>query len=353
MKHLEKIRPLKNNIKKLKHISVIILTVIFCVLSLGSFFCAYNSNTSENTLNYSDKGAISYSVKLKENEFYEESVQKSNMSYVASLIDHIDINFDYDLKFDNNVACSYNYNINSNLYIANKNAKENEDNVLFVDKEELFRSTEISYNGNNIKISEKLSIPYEKYNLIAKDFASKNGISPDCYLDIDFIVNTKGSNEEIKDISKSTNVKLKIPLYEKLIDIDESEALKEDSGQFSSKNVNSLWLKISIFLSIITTIFLFISVKIILSNIPKSTFYQKQIKEIFKKYDQLIVKSKGKINLDTKTIEVHDFEDLVNVSDRIEQPIKFYEIIKNKESVFVVNNATQEIYVYYVKEKIN
>lgn len=337
-----------NYTKKIKCSLTVILTAC-CAILAAVFFLKIHGNASENILNYSDKGNINYRVKLKENEFYKESIQKSNMTYVSSLIDSVDLNFNYNIHYDNVVEYSYKYAVNANLYITNKDAKENEDNIIFEDKEELIKSEVKKGNASDIKISENLSIPYEKYNSIVKAFASAQGITPECYLDISFSVNTDGKYEDIEGINKSTDVKLRIPLYEKLIDIDETGSTKEDNGSFLSKGKNMSWLALTILMSLITIVFLIISIKLIIECIPKLPPYNKKLKDIFKKYDQLIVKSKGEISFDQNAIYVYSFEDLVNVSDRIQQPIKFYEIIKNEESIFVVDNLQKELYIYHVK----
>lgn len=334
--------------KKIKCSVIVVLTVIFAILAVMFSFKVYD-NTAGKTLNYSEKGNINYKVNLKENEFYEESVQKSNMTYVSSLIDTIDLNLNYTLHYDNAVEYSYQYVGNADLYITNKNANENEDSILFEDKEELVRSEMKKGTSSDIKVNENLSIPYEKYNSIVKAFAASQGIIPECYLDVSFLVSMDGKYEDIEGINKSTDVKLKIPLYEKLIDIDETGATKEDSGKFLSKGINMLWLVLAVLMGLTTIVFLIISIKLIIECIPKLPPYEKKLKDIFKKYDQLIVKSRGEINFDQNVTEVYNFEDLVNVSDRIQQPIKFYEILKNEESVFVVDNLQKEYYVYHIK----
>ena len=332
---------------KIKCGITIALTLLFTTLAVLFSFNVYN-NTSGNMLNYTDKGSIDYTVNYKENEFYEEPVQKSKKLYPANLVDSIDLNLNYNLHYDNAVEYTYKYVVNADLYITNKNAKENEDTLIFEDKEELIRSEVKKGVATDVKINEKLSIPYEKYNSIAKAFIDEQGISAECYLDISFSVDTGGKYEDIKGINKNTNVKVKIPLCEKLIDINESAALKEDHGQFLSKGINMHWLVFVILMGLIAIMFLIISIKLAISCIPKLSPYEKKMKDIFRKYDQLIVKVKGIVNLDNNIIEVCTFEDLVNASDRILQPIKFYEIEKNEKSVFVIDNMYKEQYVYYI-----
>ena len=63
----------------------------------------------------------------------------------------------------------------------------------------------------------------------------------------------------------------------------------------------------------------------------------------------MIVKSKRMFKVNENLTEVYAFEDLVNVSDRIQQPIKFYEIKSGEEAIFVVDNLQYEAYVFIVK----
>lgn len=329
--------------------AVTIVLAIACAALTATFSSKVHDDTIKNKLNYSDKNKIGYHIDLKENPFYEEDTQKSNMSYISSLIDNVDLNFNYNLHFDDKVDYSYHYAVNAKLYITDKNAKDSGDKVLFEDTEQLLESETKTGNAADVKISESLSIPYEKYNSIVQSFASANGIAPTCYLDIKFSVNATGKFEDIDGISRNSETSLRIPLNEKLIDIDETAATKEDSGQFVSKGINVLWLIFAIVFGVLFALLLFRSIKSVKACLPNLKPYEKEIKDIFKKYDQLIVKSKRMFKVNENLTEVYAFEDLVNVSDRIQQPIKFYEIKSGEEAIFIVDNLQYEAYVFLVK----
>lgn len=329
--------------------AVTIVLAIACAALTATFSSKVHDDTIKNKLNYSDKNKIDYHIDLKENPFYEEDTQKSNMSYISSLIDNVDLNFNYNLHFDDKVDYSYHYAVNANLYITDKNAKDSGDKVLFEDTEQLLESETKTGNAADVKISESLSIPYEKYNSIVQSFAGANGIAPTCYLDIKFSVNATGKFEDIDGISRNSETSLRIPLNEKLIDIDETAATKEDSGQFVSKGINVLWLIFAIVFGVLFALLLFRSIKSVKACLPNLKPYEKEIKDIFKKYDQLIVKSKRMFKVNENLTEVYAFEDLVNVSDRIQQPIKFYEIKSGEEAIFIVDNLQYEAYVFLVR----
>lgn len=329
--------------------AITVVLAIACAALTATFSSKVQEGTIRNKLDYSDKNKIGYHIDLKENPFYEEDTQKSNMSYISSLIDNVDLNFNYNLHFDDKVDYSYHYAVNAKLYITDKNAKDSGDKVLFEDTEQLLESETKTGNAADVKISESLSIPYEKYNSIVQSFASANGIAPTCYLDIKFSVNATGKFEDIDNINRSSETSLRIPLNEKLIDIDETAATKEDSGQFVSKGINVLWLIFAIVFGVLFALLLFRSIKSIKACLPNLKPYEKEIKDIFKKYDQLIVKSKRMFKVNENLTEVYAFEDLVNVSDRIQQPIKFYEIKSGEEAIFIVDNLQYEAYVFLVK----
>ncbi len=329
--------------------AITVVLAIACAALTATFSSKVQEGTIRNKLDYSDKNKIGYHIDLKENPFYEEDTQKSNMSYISSLIDNVDLNFNYNLHFDDKVDYSYHYAVNAKLYITDKNAKDSGDKVLFEDTEQLLESETKTGNAADVKISESLSIPYEKYNSIVQSFASANGIAPTCYLDIKFSVNATGKFEDIDNINRSSETSLRIPLNEKLIDIDETAATKEDSGQFVSKGINVLWLIFAIVFGVLFALLLFRSIKSIKACLPNLKPYEKEIKDIFKKYDQLIVKSKRMFKVNENLTEVYAFEDLVNVSDRIQQPIKFYEIKSGEEAIFIIDNLQYEAYVFLVK----
>ena len=71
-----------------------------------AFFAFVGSNLATNSLSinsnqklrFQEKGTVNYIVCLKENEFFDKECLNSNMSYVASLIKNISLDFDYNFN---------------------------------------------------------------------------------------------------------------------------------------------------------------------------------------------------------------------------------------------------------------
>lgn len=342
-----KIEIIKKQKNKSKSIITAVISIISLVVAAMSFSQTF-STTEDKILNYSEKSNIKYDIKLKENNFYSEDTQKSDMTYIADLIDYIETQFNYELNFDNEVEYSYSYNIDANLHIQNKGSSEDADNKIFEKKEELIHSGEKTSQSKKLAINEKISIPYDKYNEIVKEFVKAHGITPECYLDLSFSVNAKGKFENIENISRDSTVNLKIPLNEKLIDINEDGASKEDNGSFVGKGVSKSSLGIAIAASVIAFIFLILTIKFIIDCLPKRTEYEKKLRSILRRYESVIVKCHLDVDLEKTATEVASVEDLIKVSDMIQQPIKYYEVVKGEKSVFIIENMNSERYIFYV-----
>ena len=94
-----------------------LIIVVLSLLVLTSSIVAYRLNKTYY-IDYTEGGSIDYNVFLKENEFFEDSYLGKDQSYVASLIDRIMANFNYEMDIDDDdVNYRYSYRINSKLEI--------------------------------------------------------------------------------------------------------------------------------------------------------------------------------------------------------------------------------------------
>ena len=93
--------------KKIKKSSIFI-AIILVLLSSVCFYFGVNYKL-EHKLNYSEKGNMDYKVFLKENNDFETPFLEKDKKYIASLIDHIDIDYKYAFKsnYDMDVICKY------------------------------------------------------------------------------------------------------------------------------------------------------------------------------------------------------------------------------------------------------
>ena len=81
---------------------------LFFVSGLVLMLQSINFN-KEEYINYAETSVLDYKVYLKQNDFYQEKYLEKGMLYVASLIDHIDIDFLYNFNIDEKVNLDFKY----------------------------------------------------------------------------------------------------------------------------------------------------------------------------------------------------------------------------------------------------
>ena len=98
--------------KKYFHLQLLCAFAIV-LFSLFGFYM-YKSGFFEEkkqTLKYQENNDIDYNVYLKKNDFFETDHLEKNKTYITSLIDHINVDYKYNIQFDYPVEGEYKYYI--------------------------------------------------------------------------------------------------------------------------------------------------------------------------------------------------------------------------------------------------
>ena len=337
----------------LKFCCCIFFSCFFVIIGCKFITSSLSVNTNEK-LHFQEKGNVKYSVCLKDNNFFEDECLNSNMSYVASLIKNIPLDFNYQFNgnFDN-IVNSVDYEIIAKLIIENNDTK-----TKYYEKEYILTPKTTDYVKNNktlYNLNKKVNIDYEYYNSIANNFKSQYGIDSQSYLEV-YLNAYNNVDSEYKDIPTSAHISVQIPLSQKAIEIkfNTQEINKSIDKFITSKSVviNS-YLKfivgiISLFLSIIFLYFTFGIIKKYTKTISK---YDKFINKILKEYDRLIVETSTFPNeKDYTVLLINNFNELVDVRDNLHSPIMFYNIKEHKMSKFYILNDNN-LYLYIVNSK--
>ena len=74
-------------------------------------------------LQYQEDNSVSYKVFLKPNDYFETSYLGENRTYIATLIDYLDIDFQYLVNFSDKITGNCNYYIKATIS-ANKPNRE-------------------------------------------------------------------------------------------------------------------------------------------------------------------------------------------------------------------------------------
>lgn len=327
-------------------ICIVIILIVGLIYSLSMSF----SITKKDTIKYNEKGNIDYKVYLKDNLFYDEEYLNEGMVYVASLIDKIKIDYHYAFNINKKTDMDITYKIVGRLKIKNTN----EENSFFEKDYDL--SKEVTRNLNNIdeyKIDESISIDYDLYNDLATKFKSNYALNTSSYLDVYLEVNEKNKNTKDYVLNNTSKSILSIPLSKQEVNI------KLDNKEVNqSKEINiepDFMINNKLYLIISAVIFLLLVISLLklfskLSELfKKQTTYEKYLNKILRAYDRIIVNVKTCPDMEKyEVLEVENFDDLIDISDNIKQPIKHIVISKgNKSKFFIIDD--QILYLYIIK----
>ena len=331
----------------------------FCLFVFMGFRFIANSLSmdSDEKLHFQENGNVKYSVCLKDNDFFENECLDSNMSYVASLIKNISLDFNYQFNGNyDNLVSSIDYGIVAKLIIENNDAKTKyyEKDYVLVPK----TTDSVKNNGTLYKLDKKVIIDYEYYNSIATNFKSQYGVDSQSYLEV-HLYTYNNVNSKYKYIPTPAQISVRIPLSQKAIEIKfNTQEVNKSIDKYITSNTIIIndYLKlivgiIFLLLSLVAIYFIFAIIKKHTKTINK---YDKFISKILKEYDRLIVETATFPNEKNYNILlINNFNELVDVRDNLRSPIMFYNVKDHIKSKFYILNDNN-LYLYIVNsEDIN
>ena len=331
---------------------VMVYCVFLAIALIVSIFLCFNIVSKEvmTPINYSDKGSLDYRVYLKENEFYTEKFLPKGQSYVTSLIDYIDINYNYLFNIDDLANVKFDYKVTGELIIENNSNKKELLNKSYDITD--IKSTELK-NAGELAFNEKFQINYDEYNKLANQFRSSLGVDTNSYLKLHLNVKrdtTDESNYKLNNNSININ-EIIIPLSEKAIEINIDSKNNEytDQVKFDEKyNVNYIDLIIIILLIGLSIIFIRIIIISFKKMRRKRSQYDKYVNKLLKEYDRLIIETRNLIDFDKyNVIKVLEFTELLDVRDNLKVPINYYCCEKHLRGIFYVK-SDDDVYALFL-----
>lgn len=322
--------------------------IIYFILFLIFVFKAF-SISPEKKLNYIDKSNLDYKVYLKENDFYNVDYLDKDMMYVASLINKVNVTFNYDFSSDINLNLDFKYNIIGKLTIQDSTGKSNyyeNTYILLNDKKTTLK------NDNKQNIHETINIDYDYYNNIANVFKTNYGVNTISKLTLYLTIDKSSKDEKImlKDLDVMS---LEIPLSERSIniemnykEIDNISNIIMNSNVFIDNMIYIILLLIFIVLLIISTVKI---TRLLSLLINKKTKYDKYVNRLLTEYDRLISNTLTQPNTDgIEIINIESFQELVDIRDNLSLPIMYYSITKHHKCWFYISH-NNKMYLYVVK----
>lgn len=321
----------------------ILLFVVIIFLGIGGLFLLKKglNNYKEYSVNYIETRDINYKVYLQKNDFFDQPYLGENQVYITSLIDNLDIDFNYDMQYSDFVTGKYVYYIRG---VVSANIINDESDSYWSKEYRLTDEKEVSVtNENGFNISENIVVDYQKYNELLGLFKKAYGLSTNGNLKIELVIQSNVNSENLnKDISVESTEELNIPLsqlsVEATIDADNnktgsviSEKTKSDEPLYLILKITGIIVFACDFLLLIGYIYSLIKIKI------NQDLYVAKLRKILSTYDSIIINSKALPNYKNQNIiKVESFEELMDAHGEVRMPINFIEKVKDKESMFML-----------------
>ncbi len=351
----------KLNKLKLRNSTRIILALLFVTIFAISSASIFKSVSKEehtviqrDIYSYTNTFSSDYSINLKDNSFIEESSLPSGQTYVADLIDTINMQMHYKYTDSENLPITYTYKIDA---MVNAKYLDNGTEYSIWNRIDSIKSIPQPYtSSDDISIDESIKINYDKYHQEALNFKQTFGMSADAFLYIKLTVNTSTTvNSQIVENEYTSNYCItigdKIAVVEDKNNEEKTEYIKQENTN-TTTSVNMPLLALNIVLMAISAyVIYFITYRTQKLNYIRNEF-KLELNRILKSCETRIVIVENKPQSDEEsTVIVKDFGELIKLSEELYKPILCWisnQFDHNEANFFVISNKVK--YVFILKD---
>ncbi len=350
MSELEKLQRDEYQIKRSKQIRLqMILAAILILATLATFLpCIVMNNNAY--VSYAEDGRVNTQVLLADNSFYDEQYLDSNHAYVSSLIKTVETEFKYGLIMDaDTVKYKYSYTIDATVKVIDRDSKAPLYDPSFVLKE--VKDAESS--DKQLTVSEKFGIDYAHYNKIADDFVNAFGVNDaTAALVLRMNVSVIGECEEFAD-DKSNNyiLEVNIPLLRQTVKFTTSSSVPTEEQQILAcdselKSVLCVLWRVLGVLSVLMCAWVFIFT---VKTRDKHIDYARKVQKLLSNYKSYIHRVENMVSFDGyNTLKVVTFEELLEIGDKLQNPVLMYENEDKTKSSFFIATCNNLVYLYEI-----
>ena len=290
---------------------------------------------------------------MKENEFFENPHLESNQSYVASLIDKIIANFNYEIDMDAEVVnYQYSYYIDARLEII-----DNSSGVAIFDPEyELVSVQNKTQNSSNrLTVNEIVILNYDEYNSLANRFLETYSLSNTTSnivvtLHVDVLSDCRAFSGSAAETYSS---ELRIPLTTKTVNIKMTSSVPDEEAKMiaCTRGAGSEVFKTTaIVLGIADVLLILLLVAFIYLTRTADITYTARVKKILSQYKSYIQKINNLFESHGyQVILVDTFDEMLEIRDTIQAPILMFENEDKTCTKFMIPTDSKLLYLYEIK----
>ncbi len=327
--------------RKIKRIVIyMIIVVLLLTISISFFIINYLINHEEKILwgNSTSDFLVDYKVYNNDNKFYDNEYLDEYGSYISSITDKIDFNIKYIFSTTENLDIDYTYDLFGKVF-AEVYESGATSPVWSKELDVNIEKNEKLGSGNYLQLNKEITIPFKEYNDMMIEYKKNYNINVLSYIKFTISVEIDSLETINSNISNIDTLTIKIPLLQPTfkIEIDKSVSNNRPIYLLTKNEPNNQFLNlgiIGIIITLITTLTLFILYK---QKKTKVQLFKEKNNNLLKKYEQIIITIEELPNLDgLETIEIIEFNDLIDLEETLKLPIMYINIIPNKESWFVL-----------------
>lgn len=310
--------------KKMLILIVLLGITAYSVVLISGSFTSKKSERSE-IVTYKQTPSLTYTVNLKENNFFESKTLPMNRQYITKIIDNIEANFNY--VYNSNKAADLNYTYSIDAVITGKNTNTDGEVEVWSKSYTLLEPvSESAKNSASFTISKKAKIDYGYYSSIVESFRTALGINIDAILKVKLNVRVTG-NYEGKSINETAYSSMDIPLGVTTMKIDlgtsniNSNTIYDKDEVTETKEINYVTLAIGAVLTILSLVGIIIIVKQII-RLTRKTEYTMEINKILRTYGDIIAEAAQLPDYSgLEVIDILTFQDMVDIEEELRIPI--------------------------------
>ena len=313
--------------------------ILFFVLAYLLFDRGFNVRT-KNAVNYQTQSDISYKVYLRANDDFNGRYQKMNERYLTELVDDIIFDFDYSKIFGKDASGYYSYEVVGLLHAYVDDINDD----VWTKEYRLIDNKTMVINQNNVKsidVSDRAIVDFDGIKSDLDTFKERYKLALQGYLEVDFVfkdnLNFQGIDKVVGDEKKITAV---IPLSYDTFKINVENNINNIDSYYdfsTHEKINYVLLIIGAFCLSMGISFLALVIREMVLSVDTKVQYARELRRILAEHDDIIVKikrfyNKRKYNL----IYVDSFSELMEVYNKIGNPISFKEVKKGEEALFII-----------------
>lgn len=335
--------------KRITTVYVVIIALVFFAMIL--VFMQGSKKSNENVVyTFTENSTVDYKVYLKDNEFFDESYLGKDNQYIASLIDYINVDFNYDLdSVTKGINYTYKYKILAEVEVKDKNTQ----NLLYNFADEIVSESQCNANTNRkLELSKTVKVDYNKYNDLINKFVQMYDLDE---YESDLIINMYVTMVDDKGVvnseeSETPVTTVLIPLTMKTMAIDiESNAVNGNDINVYKASDNKEYLMVVAGLLLVGLVLIRKLTRFRKDTENEKALYNMKLRKIMMSYGSYIQKIGNEFEFGNRQmLEVKVFEDLLQIRETINKPILMTEVEDSMETYFFIA-TDEEIYIYELK----